>query len=150
MSNEVAIVGNSNNPFDAIANPQGQLFTTLDMSTIEGQDAIFAALTAAEPVSDHLGEVFNLRHVVAQVVQIENPATKNMVDAVRTILVDDEGVCWTATSEQIQRGLGVLFGIYGRPESWSEAKPIVIRQQKSRNGFNFYNVLPARYAEQVK
>ena len=148
MSNDVAIV--DSNPFGVMTDASAQLFSTISTATDEGREKIFAALSAAEQLVDHLDEVINLRHVVAQMVELADAATGEMTEHVRTILVSEEGVCYSAVSSQITRTLGLLFGLYGRPETWDAPVPVVVRRQRSKNGFFFFNLLPARFASQVK
>ena len=148
MSNDVAIVGS--NPFGVMTDASAQLFSTISTATDEGREQIFAALAAAEPLADHLDEVIELRHVVAQMVELADAVTGEMGEHVRTILVTEDGACYSAVSSQITRTLGLLFGLYGRPETWDAPVPVVVRRQRSKNGFFFFNLLPARFASQVK
>jgi len=118
-------------------------------STFKGEDfatrvKVFAAVTDAEPLSDHIGEVINLANVVAQNVEVHDDNTDSMVKAARVILVDDEGKAYAAISDGLYRSLQNIFAIVGYPESWDGGVfPIVVKEVKSRKGFRFFTVVPA-------
>ena len=128
---------------EKIDNTSLALRTTFSMDTPEGQDMAFAALQSSEPLSEHLGEVINLVHFMGQTINVADENTGEMTVRVRTVIIDDKGKAYTATSDQLLNSLVTLTAIYGPPAKWSAPKPIVVKEERSRRGFRFFTVVPA-------
>ena len=128
---------------EKIDNTSLALRTTFSMDTPEGQDMAFAALQSSEPLSEHLGEVINLVHFMGQTINVADENTGEMTVRVRTVIIDDKGKAYTATSDQLLNSLVTLTAIYGPPAKWSAPKPVVVKEARSRRGFRFFTVVPA-------
>ena len=128
---------------EKIDNTNLALRTTFPMDTPEGQDMAFAALQSSEPLSEHLGEVINLVHFMGQTINVADENTGEMTVRVRTVIIDDKGKAYTATSDQLLNSLVTLTAIYGPPARWSAPKPVVVKEERSRRGFRFFTVVPA-------
>src|SRR5690625_913848 len=113
-------------------------------STFKGEDfktrvQVAQALSAAQPISDFLGETINLANVVVQAVDVaDEDGTLN--EAVRVILVDDKGKSYAALSDGLYRSLQNLFGVLGEPSTWPEPLPVRVVEEKSRKGFKFFTI----------
>ena len=142
---EVAIASaqTAESQLEKIDNTNLALRTTFPMDTPEGQDMAFAALQSSEQLSDHLGEVINLVHFMGQTINVVDEITGEMTVRVRTVIIDDKGKAYTATSDQVLNSLVTLTAISGPPAQWSAPKPIVVKEERSRRGFRFYTVVPA-------
>lgn len=142
---EVAIASaqTAESQLEKIDNTSLALRTTFTMDTPEGQDMAFAALQSSEPISEHLGEVINLVHFMGQSINVMDEATGEMTVRARTIILDDKGNAYSATSDQLLNSLVTLTAIYGPPAQWSAPKPIVVKEARSRRGFRFFTVVPA-------
>ena len=142
---EVAIASaqTAESQLEKIDNTSLALRTTFPMDTPEGQDMAFAALQSSEPLSDHIGEVINLVHFMGQTINVADENTGEMTVRVRTIILDDKGKAYTATSDQLLNSLVTLTAIYGPPAKWTAPKPIVVKEERSRRGFRFFTVVPA-------
>lgn len=136
-------VDNMQVQLDSLTDASTMFRATFDTSTPEGQDMAFAALSDAEDLSAHLNETINLVHYVGQAVNLTDAATGEVTPAIRVILIDDEGNNYSAVSNELIRGLSMLSGIYGPPESWTEPKAVVVSEKRSKRGFRFYSILPA-------
>ena len=143
---EVAIASaqTAESQLEKIDNTSLALRTTFPMDTPEGQDMAFAALQSSEPLSEHLGEVINLVHFMGQTINVvADETTGEMTVRVRTVIIDDKGNAYAATSDQLLNSLVTLTAIYGPPAHWSAPKPIVVKEERSRRGFRFFTVVPA-------
>ena len=142
---EVAIASaqTAESQLEKIDNTSLALRTTFTMDTPEGQDMAFAALQSSEPISEHLGEVINLVHFMGQTINVMDETTGEMTVRARTIILDDKGNAYSATSDQLLNSLVTLTAIYGPPAQWSAPKPIVVKESRSRRGFRFFTVVPA-------
>ena len=142
---EVAIASaqTAESQLEKIDNSNLALRTTFSMDTSEGQDMAFAALQSSEPLSEHLGEVINLVHFMGQTINVADETTGEMTVRVRTVIIDDKGNAYSATSDQLLNSLVTLTAIYGPPTKWSAPKQVVVKEERSRRGFRFFTVVPA-------
>jgi len=115
------------------------IFSTFPQTDRAGQVAVYAAITDAEPIGDHLGTLINLANVVAQVVEVAD-ADGNLVSATRMILVDADGTAYAGLSEGLYRSLVNIFGLLGNPSTWAEPLPVTVVEAKSRKGYKFYTI----------
>jgi hypothetical protein len=124
----------------AMLNAGTGIVSTLDGATREGKVATLNAVTNAEPINEHLGEVINLTHVVVQAVQIADEKTGEVSDVPRTILLTDDGTAYAAVSDAILGSLRDVFGIMGHPSEWTEPLPVKVVEKRGRAGFRFYKI----------
>ena len=131
---------------EQLKNPNGQFYCSIkDDGTRKTKVAIFNAVNGAdESIADHIGEVLEVVNVVAHPVQLADEVTGEVVNALRTVLIDKNGKTYTAVSQGITSALSKIFSIVGTPEdaAW-EKEPVKmkIRQVKTRNGNNKVNTI---------
>lgn len=120
------------------------------VSTYAEQDeesalAVFAAVSDAADLSDHLGEEIKLVHVVLQAVTMNVPASKGVeehtVDLTRTILIDADGNAYGTSSETILKSLETMFALLGKPQTWAKPKSVTVVKKKAKLG-DFYSLMP--------
>jgi hypothetical protein len=132
-----------NSAMSQIANLTGgvaSLWSSIQGDTQADRVQILAAVTDAEPISEHLGETLHLRHVIAQATQIEDDKTGELNDAIRTILITEEGDAYAAVSVGLFQYLKNLFDIVGHPSTWDGPLPIQVVEKKGRKGYRFMTV----------
>lgn len=142
--NDVAPVNRAQQAVTNLSAGVSSIYSTITGDTQAEKLQILDAVTNAEPVGDHLGEVIKLRHVIAQATQVEDSNTKEMRDAVRTILIDDDGKAYAAVSDGMLMALQNIFAILGNPSGWAEPLPITVVEVKGRKGFKFFTVKMAQ------
>ena len=143
-NNEVAV--NNNDSFEPAE--RGAVRTTIDMTTDEGQDKVFDALTSAEPLLNHLEEDIALTDIVFQGVELTSKETGEIVPATRTILIDDKGKGYSTVSGPIISALRTLVDIKGQPKNWSAPQHVTVIERRSKNNNRFYSL--ERYKETPK
>lgn len=131
---------------EQLKNPNGQFYCSIkDDGSRKTKVAIFNAVNGAdEQISDHIGEVIEIVNVVAHPVQLADEVTGEVVNALRTVLIDKNGKTYTAVSQGITSALSKIFSIIGTPENGAwEKEPVKmkIRQIKTRNGNNKVNTI---------
>jgi len=114
-------------------------------SSITGDDlaarkAIYKAVSAAVPLSDHLGKTIQLKDVIVQPVQSENEQTGEVEDYLRTTLIDADGTAYSAGSSGVASSLRNMFDVLGEPGTWPEPLPIKVVEKKGRKGFKFMSI----------
>lgn len=140
MGNEVAHSGNrSMEAVAAMSAGASSIFSTIQADTPEGKLATLEAVTNAEPVGDHLGETILLRDVIVQATTLSDDE-KGERDALRTILIADDGTAYAAVSDGLFKALQNIFSIMGHPNSWADPLPIQVVEVKGRRGYKFFTV----------
>lgn len=142
---DVAVLSATFNPSAALASIDGTAPRKV-VSTFAGNDedvamAIFGAVSDAEQISDHIGEVIALENVVFQYIVIEDEITKAPVELIRTILLDADGSAYATTSETIFKSLETMFSILGKPETWKSPKNVSVVEKKAKLG-KFFSLVP--------
>lgn len=132
-----------NTAMNQIANLTGgvaSLWSSIQGDTQTDRVKVLSAVTDAEPLSEHLGETLNLRHVIAQATQIKDEKTGEINDAIRTILITEEGDAYAAVSVGLFQYLKNLFDIVGHPSTWDGPLAIQVVEKKGRKGYRFMTV----------
>ena len=128
---------------EELKNPAGKFYCSIvNDGSRKTAVAIFNAVNNAnESLSDHIGEVLEVVNVVAHPVTLADEETGEIVEALRTVLIDKNGKTYDAVSQGIASALSKIFSIVGTPEggAW-EKEPVKmkIKQVKTRNGNNKY------------
>ena len=89
-----------------------------------------------EKLSEHIGEVLELIHIVAHEVQLVDEETGELVRVLRTILVDKNGKSYEAVSGGVANSISRLLQIFGQPAEWTEPIKVKAKQKATRNGNN--------------
>ena len=121
---------------DGLMTPGANFFCSIKN---DGQRAsqvkIFNAINnAEEKLDDHKNEVLNIVDVVAHPISIVDENTGELIETVRVVLIDENGVGYAAVSEGIVSSLQKLFGIVGQP-SYNPPLSMKVVEQKTRKGF---------------
>lgn len=127
-------------------NPDGQFYCSLkNDGTRKSQVAIYNAINGAdESVSDHINEILEIVNVVAHPVTLTDEETGEIVEALRTVLIDKNGKAYVAVSGGIANALSRIMSIIGEPTNGAwEKEPVKmkIKQVKTRNGNNKVNTI---------
>lgn len=93
-----------------------------------------AAISNAEPLSDHLKEPLKLVNVIIQEVELENEQTHVMESAPRCTLLLEDGTALAATSIGIFSSLKQLLGAAGEPSTWDRPVECYAVEEKARKG----------------
>lgn len=105
--------------------------------SMKSKAAIFNAVNSPDrKLSEHIGEVLRLRDVVAHEVQLLDENTGEVIHALRTVLVTDDGTTYEAVSNGVSNALERIFQIFGQPDQWAEPIPVKPIQKQTRNGNN--------------
>ena len=122
---------------DMLTNPAGKFFCSIQNDgTRKSAIAIYNAVNSkGESLDDHKGEVLEIVDVAAHPVTLVDENTGEVVEALRTIVIDKKGVVYDAVSQGIASSLSKIFGIVGMPPWSAEPLKIKVVEQKTRKGF---------------
>lgn len=147
MSNETMMVVREDvasvDLVETLKNPMGQFFCSIeDDGTRASKAKIFNAVNGSdEAIADHIGEVLEIVDIVAHPVELVDEETGEIVQALRTVLIDVNGKSYTAVSQGIASALSKVFAIVGMPSWKDEPVKMKIKQVKTRNGNNKVNTI---------
>lgn len=128
----------------ALMNPESNFMCTIpNDGSRKSQIAIYNAINSSEKkVADMLGKTIELVDVVAHPITMIDEQTGEVIDTVRTVLIDKNGTSYTAVSGGITNSLQKLFMVFGMPH-WEEPVKVEVKQVSTRNGMNKVNTLVA-------
>ena len=113
--------------------------------TRKAQVKIYNAINVVdENLADHINEVLEIVNVVAHPVELADEETGEKFTALRTVLIDKNGVSYGAVSGGITNSLARIFAIVGKPDgqAWEkEPVKIKVKQIQTRNGNNKVNTI---------
>lgn len=114
-------------------------------STIKGTDfaarkQIASAQTKSKPLADALGQTINLTNFIVQSVTLQDEKSGEVNDAPRVTLIDAEGEAFHATSVGLLSALRNIIATLGEPDTWPEALPIKVVEQRGRSGYRFMTI----------
>lgn len=131
MSNEIAIQHNA-----------GTVSLVDGYSSIKGDDVdtrkrVFNAVSAAEPIKNHLNKALTIVDVIVQPAESENQQTGEVDQYLRTTLIDDKGNAYSAGSVGISMALKNILDIMGEPGSAAWPLKVKAVSKAGRKGFDY-------------
>lgn len=125
-------------------------------SSIKGNDRearrrIFAAIANAEDLSNHIDEPIRVVDIIVEPARTEDKidettgeVTEFGEEYLRTTLIDDEGIAYTAGSKGLANSVRNVLRILGEPSTWTEPETLkVVKRPGSRKGWEFFSLIPA-------
>lgn len=97
--------------------------------------AIYNAINNAEfKIDDFKGKQINVVNVVAHPVHLVADETGEELDALRIVLIDDEGKGYESVATGVMSSLEKIFNIVGMP-TYNPPLAVMPREQKTRKGY---------------
>lgn len=113
-----------------------------DITSVDSQIKLYNAINSPEKKIDEcINMTIVVKDVIAHPVEILDEKTGELLSLVRTILIDDKGVCYEAVSVGVKNSLQWIFAICGQPTTWKEPIKVKPVQRKTRNGDNKVTLL---------
>jgi hypothetical protein len=91
----------------------------------------------AKPLEDAMGDIVLIEHIIATPVEIKDGLTGEIKPAVRTILVQPNGVMFGCVSEGIRNSIRKLAGVFSEPP-WDGGLELKVLSQKAKVGRVYY------------
>lgn len=121
---------------DMLTNPSGAFFCSIP-NTGSREDAvkIYNAINnKGDSLDDHKGEVIEMVNVAAHPVELVDENTGELVQSLRTVIIDKNGKNYDAVSQGIASSLQKIFAIVGNAP-FNPPLKIKVVEQKTRKGF---------------
>ena len=137
VSNEVATVSDKDTAaiVASFQAPGETVFSSITGDDFASKVAVISAMSNAEKLADHLGETINLCDFVIQRISLTDENTGEVVNSIRTVLIDDNGTAFAAVSNGIVSVLQNITGVLGMPAEWPAALPVQAVEERTRKGF---------------
>lgn len=107
------------------------IFSTVNVSTMEGKVAVYKSLNDATPLRDVVGEILSVRDIIVQRVEVETDEG-DVVDQPRTSLITSDGAAYSATSNGVFSAVKNILGIFGHPSTWEAPLKVVVEEKATR------------------
>lgn len=130
--NEIAAVS----VLDALNNPGAAFYCSIpnDGSRSAAVSIYNAINSKGASLDDAKGDTINMVNVAAHPVRLVDENTGEAVEALRTVIIDDQGRYFDAVSQGIASSLEKIFAIIGQPP-FAPPLPIKVTEQKTRKGY---------------
>ena len=132
MSNEIATT-------DQTTGRKVAAYSSIKGEDFESRRELFAALSDAKPLQDHLGKPISVKHVVIMPIEVTDEITGEVDTIARTTLVAADGSAFSAASRGIDNSIQQIFSVFGEPYTWPE--PITFVASREGAGTNKYMTL---------
>ena len=126
--------------------PNEQFYCSIvNDGTRASQIKIYNAINSVdETLAEHINEVLEIVNIVAHPIELTDEETGEIFTALRTVLIDKNGISYGAVSGGITNSLARIFAIVGKPDggAWEdEPVKIKVKQVQTRNGNNKVNTI---------
>ena len=132
------------NPMDSVtvsslSDPgASQMYCSIrDDGTMQSKARIFNSINSPDKrISDCIGETISLANIVAHPIQLVDENSGELIETMRMVLVDDQGVSYEAVSTGIVNAVSRILQIFGQPDTWTAPIKVKPVQKGTRNGNN--------------
>ena len=110
--------------------------------SMKSKASIYNAINSPDKKLDEcLGEVIELKDIIAHEVELVDQNTGEVIRPLRTILVDTKGMTYQAVSVGVANSLTRIFQIFGQPGTWETPIKVKPVKKKTNNGTNMVTLL---------
>lgn len=128
MANEIMTVDGNMNLAQEMSQGAASMYCSLKAGTRAEKAAVFnASNNPTHKVGDYINKVITVRDVLCEVIQVENQETGLPDQAIRTVLIDENGETYQAVSAGIFNALKKAIQMFESP-TWDPALPCLIKQ----------------------
>lgn len=137
--NEVSVVSEdlvTNLSPSMFENTSSALFSTIQVTDRASKIKLYNAISDSEnALDDHKGDILEITDMVAHPIELEDEVTKEMVQAMRVVLLDKDGTGYHAVSSGVVSSMQRIIAIVGQGPWTDEPLQIVPVEKKTRKGF---------------
>lgn len=104
-------------------------YCSLSVKTKQDKARLYNAINGnAKRIANMINTQINLKDVYVETVQCTNTTTGEVKACPRIVLIDSDMNGYQCVSIGICAALAIMFNIYGKPDQWEEAIPVMIKQ----------------------
>lgn len=93
-------------------------------------------------IDDFPAEGIDMVHFYVHPVELDGPTEGEVVEAIRSVLIDKDGNAYGFVSNFLARDLAKMIAVFGL-EPWNPPVRIKVRKNKAKQKGHFYTIVPA-------
>ena len=99
------------------------------LQAVDDKDRItlYNSVTTPEKLADQINKQIVVRHVYAEIIQVQSEESGEMVNAPRVVLIDDHGKGYQSVSTGIYNAVKRMLGIFGNPADWTQPHTVEVQ-----------------------
>lgn len=117
-----------------------KMYSSFEGETQEDRLRLYAAISDAMPLDDHIGDTLMVSDVVCQQVPVVDDDGEEQIRT-RIVLVTPEGQAYASISKGVETSINNLFITVGQP-TWEPPIPLKPVKKPGRNGYKFTSLVP--------
>lgn len=124
--NEMMMVNEERGMMETVA---AQQYMSFNPQTPEEKSMLFNAVQNPDKrLSDIVGETIEIKHVLAEMVELPNEKTGEMNTAPRIVFIDPKGTSYVSVSVGIYNSVRKVFQVFGEPSTWDKPLKVKVKQ----------------------
>jgi len=113
------------------------MYSSIQAVSFDDRKKTLSALTNSVPVSENIGTVIDLAHIIVQTVTMVDRVSKVATPQPRVILIDAKGTAYHGISKGLFLAVRNIIGVLGEPSTWPAPQPIVVKRERASVGHFF-------------
>lgn len=119
--------------------------TSLDTTSIVNRALVLELIEGpCDRADDAIGQPFELSDYICHAVELTDPETGEVTEAVRTLLLRPNGIPIGVVSTGVLRSLGRLGWVTGHEPPWDPPLKVRLVQQATKNGRRTFKLAPVK------
>lgn len=127
---------------EELTQSSGAMFSSIpDDGTRKSKATLYNAISNPDhSLSDCIGQVIDVVHVVAHEVELESEQTGELENHVRVVLIDKDNKSYATVSSGVMGSLKRIFAVVGQAPYIEDPLSVVVVEKKGRKGYKFLSL----------
>lgn len=141
-SNELAVSGvydKMNITKDITAGGKG--YCSMTAADDKARVTLYNACSNPLRLSDMVNKRIRMLHVYAEIIQVINEKSGELVSVPRVIIIDESGKGYQAVSVGIYNSIKRIISMFGEPDTWEKPHTVEIQNVNLKNGQHTFNLV---------
>lgn len=140
-SNELATTGifeKMNIARDIASGARG--YCSMTAADDKAKVTLYNACSNPARLSDMVNKRIKMLHVYAEIIQIVNENSGEIVSCPRVIIIDESGKGYQAVSVGIYNAVKRIIAMFGTPDTWDRAHTVEVQNVNLKDGQHTFNL----------
>lgn len=141
-SNEIAVSGvyeKMNIAKDIASGGRG--YCSMTAADDKAKVTLYNACSNPSRLSDMVNKRIKMLHVYAEVIQIVNEKSGELVSVPRVIIIDEQGKGYQAVSVGIYNAVKRIISMFGEPDTWDRPHTVEVQNVNLKDGQHTFNLI---------
>lgn len=123
------------NELSVVKTQQGGTYCSRKINGVEDAKVVLKAVNDSDAALNTLiNKEIVVKDVYAEQVEIVDEKTGEVRQAVRTVLMTEDGKSYTSCSNGVFMSLTKIFALLGTPDTWERAYKFLVKQKETKRG----------------